>query len=174
MSFTLRILNNNDSAVLRTLRLQALADSPANFGADFGRESLQAASYFTDKINHPDNIGIFGAFDGTQLIAMMGLQRDSGLKRRHCAKLWGVFTAPAYRGQGISASLLQMLIRIARQQPGLLHVRLSVNARNTAAHQLYLRAGWTEYGREPDALSVNGEMQEEILMTLKLVGDHSR
>ncbi|MBR7778489.1 GNAT family N-acetyltransferase [Undibacterium rugosum] len=169
MSFTLRILNISDSAALRALRLQALADSPANFG----RESLQATSYFTEKINHPDNIGIFGAFDGTQLIAMMGLQRDSGLKRRHCAKLWGVFTSPNYRAQGISASLLQLLISVAGQQPGLLHVRLSVNARNTAAHQLYLRAGWSEYGRESDALSVNGEMQEEILMTLKLVDNHS-
>ena len=49
-------------------------------------------------------------------------------------------------------------------------VQLSVTANNAAARQLYASLGFEEYGLEREALCVNGELYDEVLMALALPG----
>jgi len=53
---------------------------------------------------------------------------------------------------------------------GIRQVQLSVTANNTAATALYASLGFVEYGREREALCVNGALYDETLMALALAG----
>ena len=63
---------------------------------------------------------------------------------------------------------MQAAIAHAECMRGIRQVQLSVTANNLAATALYLSLGFTEYGREREALCVNGELYDEALMALPL------
>jgi RimJ/RimL family protein N-acetyltransferase len=58
----------------------------------------------------------------------------------------------------------------AQTMRGIRQVQLSVTTNNTAASTLYASLGFAEYGREREALCVNGELYDETLMALALTG----
>jgi ribosomal protein S18 acetylase RimI-like enzyme len=113
---------------------------------------------------------MFGAFCGGVLAGMVGVGRQRKLKMRHKAHIWSMYVAPAQRGQGLARQLMQAAIAHAWGMRGIRQVQLSVTANNQAATALYLSLGFAEYGREREALCVNGELYDEALMALPLAG----
>ncbi len=112
--------------------------------------------------------GVLGAFAGGQLVGMLGIRRQDGLKTLHRMALWGVYVEPASRGQGIAQALLAQAVAFARQVPGAVQIHLSVNAANGTAIRLYEQAGFKGYGTEPAALLVDGVLHDELLMQHQL------
>ncbi|KAA9333144.1 GNAT family N-acetyltransferase [Hymenobacter busanensis] len=149
---TYRELTPADAAAFRTLRLQALHASPEAFGSTLEEELTSVDRRFAQQFSGPGRC-ITGAFDGEQLIGMMGFVRETRHKTQHRGSIWGVFVAPEYRGLGIGTGLFQHLLHRLDALDGLEQIELVVSEQSPAARRLYERAGFVEFGRLPGAFS---------------------
>lgn len=165
-----RRLVPSDAAPLRQLRLDALVETPESFGSSYEEEHTLTLEDIREWIQPSDDSAMFGAFCGEVLAGIVGVGRQRRLKMRHKAHIWSMYVAPAQRGQGLARQLMQAAIDHAAGMRGIRQVQLSVTADNQAATSLYLSLGFTEYGRELEALCVNGKYYDEALMTLPLEG----
>lgn len=108
---------------------------------------------------------VFAAGDGGALLGMAGFVRLEG-KENHKGLLWGMYVRETARGSGAADALVAAVIGHAREQVEVL--LLAVGVHNEAAHRLYSRHGFVEYGREPRALKAGDVYYDEILMRLEL------
>ncbi|HLW75437.1 MAG TPA: GNAT family N-acetyltransferase, partial [Bryobacteraceae bacterium] len=99
---TIRSLIAADLEIFRTLRREALADSPRAFAesvSDHDSTTPEVSSSRFAALN--DNNFIVGAFDDSgKLIGSVGLARLTQEKTRHKAIVWGVYLKPQFRGSG--------------------------------------------------------------------------
>ncbi|BCL77343.1 N-acetyltransferase [Jeongeupia sp. HS-3] len=168
MTTTIRRLIPTDAPRYQALRLSALRDAPSAFGSSYEAEKDHPIATIEARLAPAPDRGLFGAFDGDELVGTAGLGRESMLKLRHKAILWGMYVAPGYRQRGLAGALIDETIALAKSVNDLRQINLSVNAGNTAALRLYESAGFRCYGHEPNALLVDGELHDEILMRLAL------
>ncbi|GHD69150.1 GNAT family N-acetyltransferase [Jeongeupia chitinilytica] len=168
MTTTIRRLIPADAPRYQALRLAALRDTPSAFGSSYEAEKDTPVATIEARLAPAPDRGLFGAFDGDVLVGTAGLARESMTKLRHKAILWGMYVAPGYRQRGLAGALVHEAVALAKSVDDLRQINLSVNAGNTAALRLYEAAGFRRYGHEPDALLVDGEFHDEILMRLAL------
>ena len=161
---TIRPLTAADAPAYRTLRLSALADTPAAFGASHGQEAAEPLDWFAARITPRPPSRVFGAFDGDILIGMAGFLANYGEKKRHIGLLWGVYLAPTGRGRGIAAALVGAVIAHAREHVLVLHADVGVD--NQPARRLYERLGFRCYGIQTKALCVDSIFHDEALLAL--------
>jgi RimJ/RimL family protein N-acetyltransferase len=157
-----------------TLRLRAIREHPDMFGASLEenerRSPAEVERTFHERSTAGDNC-LFAVFAPSgEPVATLGVVRYAGPKERHRAMIWGVYTAPEARGQGLSSRLLEAAIAHCRSLPGLLQIHLAVSSHNHGAIRVYERAGFLHYGREPRALLLPDRSVDEDLMVLFLDG----
>lgn len=157
-----------DAPALRQLRLDALVETPESFGSSYEEEHTLTLEDIRGWIVPEDDSAMFGVFDGPALAGIVGVSRQPKLKMRHKAQIWSVYVAPVQRGRGLAKLLLHAAIAHAGSMRGIRQVQLSVTSNNAAAAALYVSLGFAEYGREREALCVNGELYDETLMALTL------
>lgn len=169
-SIVVRKLTAEDAPAFQVLRLTALEACPTAFGASVEDERALEVSAVARRIAPAEhgNAGGVGAFDGAELAGMACVFRASGRKETHKAYLVSVYVAPAWRALGVSSRLVTAAIAMARAMPGVRRINLTVNVANAPALALYRRLGFVVYGEEPEGLCVNGEYQNEYLMSLAL------
>lgn len=169
----LRRLLPADLPALRRLRLQALHEAPAAFSATPAGEAALSDAQWLARLDGPLGDAVWGLWDGQAqdteqvLAGMAGLWCPASAKLAHKAEVYGVYVAPALRGRGGAHALLQALIAHARSN-GLHALVLGVNAGHAAACAFYQRLGFVPYGREAQALRVDGEWHDELRMRLAL------
>jgi RimJ/RimL family protein N-acetyltransferase len=160
----------SDTAAYRDLRLEALRTHPEAFGADY-EESL-ARPIERWQQNTRDGAGTdlgitYVAEAAGALVGMTGIYRDSGLKMRHCANIWGVYVQPQWRGMHIVDQLIVSCIAWARAHE-VRQAKLAVVTTNAAAIRCYVRCGFSVYGVEPEVIYHNGVYYDELLMLHQL------
>ena len=118
----------------------------------------------TDSANAIEIIAVVdGVVAGTAGIDALGM-RD---KIRHRA-VFGIALVKEFWGLGIGKYLTEACIECACEA-GYLQLELEVVAENERAVEMYKRAGFIEYGRNPKAFRLRtGEYQELIDMRLEL------
>lgn len=166
----IRRLDPADAEAFHAFRLAALLEAPTAFGSSYEEERLFPRSVIEARLASKPDRGPFGAFEHSALVGLVALGRENQQKLAHKALIWGLYVAPQARGRGIGHALLQQAIALARSVKGIRQVNLSVNASNIAAIRLYESAGFRPYGREPGAMLVDGELHDELHMTLPLTG----
>lgn len=154
-----------EAPAFRALRLEALRDHPADFGSDFGEESVLPLSHFVGQLADSHVVGAF--LDG-QLVGIIGLEFLRKPKERHRVFLWGVYVRPEGRGRGVAAPLLDAALAVAFTRGTQVH--LGVRVGNTVAERLYLSRGFRRYGVEPNAGQIDGTPHDDALMVLLLSG----
>lgn len=160
-----RELGPADIPAVQALRREVLTTAPWAFTASpeddvvLSRESLEQSL--------PTSIA-FGAFLREELVGMVGVYRETKLKYRHRAQIWGMYVTPSARRGGVGAALLGAALERCRSWEGVTQVRLCVSAKADAAKRLYERYGFEEWGREPEALLVDGELLDDIHMIKRL------
>ena len=168
MPVQIRLLTESDAPALRELRLAALAQAPRAFGSSLEEEQEWNLDQYRRWTEPDSRRALFGALVDDRLVGMAGLARHDKRKTRHKAYLWGVYVDPAQRGLGLGQQLLSAALVRATVMPGVSQIQLTVAADNARAIALYARLGFQEYGREPEALCVAGEMVDEVLMSRRI------
>ena len=167
--YHIRRLQPEDAPAFRQLRLAALRDTPSAFTTSLSTEESMPAVQQLQRIAGASCNAIWGAFDSSeQLLGSAALLHQTMDKVRHKATIYAVYVAPDARGAGLSRQLVEAVIAHARAQPELTILQLSVTGSNAQAHQLYLRLGFIEYGREPHAIVTSQGHHDQILMWMPL------
>lgn len=161
---SIRRLTPLDAAAVRTLRLSALLESPTAFGKSYDEEAAEPNAETEKRLQANANTIRLGAFVKDELIGTVGIQREPMMKMAHKAGLWGMYVAPAHRGQGIGRSLVVEALALSKTFSGVRQVTLYVNAINIGAIALYQSLGFVTYGVEPCGMCVDGVFYDEHLM----------
>ena len=167
----LRQLSPDDLPAYRQLRLFSIVDSPASIAASYEEEAAVPLEQMAQRLLPTPQQAVFGAFDGTALVALAGFRRERSAKLRHRGDIWGVYVAPAARGTGLSRALMAALLAHVRTLAGVVLVKLSVRADNDAARALYRRLGFELTGVDTRSLCVDGVYHDEERMQLALDTD---
>jgi ribosomal protein S18 acetylase RimI-like enzyme len=159
----IRILEQEDWRLWKSFRLDALKNSPENFGSSYEEESNWPDLDFKNGLAKSD---IFGLILGDLLVSCAGFYTLNSAKTKHRGVIWGMYTQPEYRGKGIASSLLQTIINHAKTYVTQLH--LTCVTRNYGALALYKKHKFKIYGTEPRALKIGNTFFDEHLMVLDL------
>jgi ribosomal protein S18 acetylase RimI-like enzyme len=169
------ILVPKDAVRFGRLRARMLAAAPWAFSADVGDGQALDEGLLAEMLAEQNHVtlAIEEASGGSrrapeaELVGTASITRSRQPKFAHRARLWGVYVDAAHRTQGLGRALLDGAVERARSW-GVDFVDLSVSANSPEAERLYRRAGFTAWGREPEATAWNGARYDEIHMTLGL------
>ena len=153
-----------DAAAFQALRLRGLQECPEAFASTYEEEVDTPLSEIERQLQPKTDSAIFGGFQGTELCALVGLQREGMAKLKHKSFIWGVYVAPEARTGGVGTQIMNYALRHAATVLGTRQVNLGVNTKNTAAVSLYKKLGFVEYGLERGYLLVGGVLQDEYQM----------
>ena len=158
----IRRLGLGDAPGFRALRLRALRDHPADFGADFVEEGGRNLGHFVGQLadNH-----VMGAWVGGALVGIVAIEFKSKAKERHRGFLWGVYVSPEGRGRGVAPALLDAALAVAFARVE--QVELGVRVGNERAEGLYGSRGFVRYGVEPGTYRVAGVSYDSALMVAR-------
>jgi GNAT superfamily N-acetyltransferase len=165
---SVRRLEPGDGPALFALRREALDAHPLAFGASPDDDRMRTLEGAAETLAPTDDRAIYGAFDDGRLAGMAGVVRESRIKSRHMAIVWGMYVAPAVRGRGTGRRLLDAVIAHARGWDGVVMVELSATEAAESALRLYAAAGFRPWGREPRSLCWEGRYVAQTFMTLDL------
>ena len=163
-SITVRPLVESDLPAYKALRDSMLGAHPDAFTSDAATEAQRAPESYRSRIGGPHFT--LGAFDGDELVGAISCERDERVKVRHIGHIVGMMVAPATRGRGVGAALVDACIVRARQAGGVEMLALSVTASNAAARRLYLSAGFRSYGLLEHAIKLGDAYLAKELMSL--------
>lgn len=163
-----RRLVPSDAPAYQALRLAALRDSASAFSSSYPEECETPLAIIGGHMA-PDSVRYrFGAFDGVELVGMAALGREAAIKVRHKAFIRGMYVDPSHRGKGVARQLMAAALACAGALSGVRQIVLAVTAGNESALALYESTGFTVYGREPDALLVDGVFYDDLQMMCRI------
>ena len=169
--WNIRPLRPGDAPALVSLRREALEVDPLAFAASTEDDRALSLDFVRTALADDQEQAVFGLFHGADLAGMVGVIRESKVKRRHKATIWGMYVAPGARSSGRGRALLTAAIEHARRWPGLDQVELSVSDTALNAKRLYETAGFRSWGREPRALHWKGRFVDDHHLVLELHAD---
>jgi len=154
--FFIRPLLPADALAYRALRLRALQAHPQAFTTSFEEAQRQPLEASERRLAAAPEHRFWGAAwrhaePGTQLVGMVGLEREARANTRHKATVVGLYVQAEHAGQGLARALMQALLAQA-QQDGIESLVLTVTQGNAAATALYESLGFKTFGVEPDAV----------------------
>ncbi len=148
----LRRLSPDDWAVLRDVRLRALADSPDAFGSTLGREQGLDEKEWRRRLVRP----VWVVEANGRPVAMAGAFSSEGM-----LMVWGMWTDPGHRRRGYARALLDALVGEAVADGRL--VSLHVNLANPGARAFYESYGFVGTG-ELEPLRPGSDQQIELML----------
>ena len=160
----IRALAPSDAAAFQAIRLRGLRECPEAFASSYEEEVDTPLGKIEDRLQPKTDAAVFGAFKGSELYALVGLQREGMVKLAHKSFIWGVYVAPEARGSGIGTKIMLHALHYAATVLSARQVNLGVNTKNFAAIALYKKLGFVEYGLERGYLVVGGVLQDEYQM----------
>jgi GNAT superfamily N-acetyltransferase len=148
---------------LRSLRLEALQDSPLSYGSTLEREVLRPDDEWRERAaagaGAEDEVAFAAVADGR----WVGMAR--GYLELPVAHLIAVYVTPDWRRLGIGHAVSQAVIAWARER-GASAIVLSVSDWNTGARSVYESIGFTPTGHQQslpwNQLVTESEMRMEL------------
>ncbi|HAJ45311.1 MAG TPA: GNAT family N-acetyltransferase, partial [Alphaproteobacteria bacterium] len=141
------------------LRLSGLKTHPEAFGASYEEEVDLPRERWERWL---DDAHVFGGFAEAVLAGCASLSARRPRKLSHIAELGAFYVTPESRGSGLASALMDACLRAAKSR--YLQIVLTVNSENAAAQKLYLRHGFTVYGRLSRSLRVDNDLYDEVFM----------
>jgi RimJ/RimL family protein N-acetyltransferase len=168
-NITIRALGPGDVDEFSRVRLESLILFPRSFWESPDEFRAKSRDMRIKSLEEPQTGDrfILGAFIHTALIGTVGLSRETGIKGRHRAMIWGMYVNPDHQGKGIGTKLLQAAIERAHTLADLEVLFLFVAPENLPAVTLYKSCGFQSYGVEPYSMKLEGTFYDEEMMYFK-------
>lgn len=166
----IRELGPDDADAFQALRLAALRECPSAFASSGEEERETPIAVVAERLIASTDRCVLGAWLGSDLVGMLGLQREQMRKLAHKAFIWGMYVAPHARQRGVGRQLVAHALSRAGSMTGVRQVNLGVNAANAEAIALYQAAGFTSFGVERGFMLLDGELHDEIHMVRNIEG----
>lgn len=163
----IRTLTGKDADAYAALRHEMLVEAPLAFASSPEDAAAQTLEQTRETLGRGPESVVFGAFE-PELVGAVGIYRDPHVKASHKAYVWGMYVRPAHRARGIAAGLLEAALAHATKLRGIDQVQLGVSSAAPEARRLYQRAGFEQWGAEPDALRHRGDSIVEYHLTRRL------
>ncbi|VVO37527.1 GNAT family N-acetyltransferase [Pseudomonas fluorescens] len=164
---TLQHLNPQHATRYRALMLEAYGLHPEAFTSSVAERATMPLAWWELRLSDPLDL-LLGAFEGDNLVGIVGLAFEPREKARHKATLFGLYVSAGSRQGGLGYQLVQTALAEARTHKGLKLIQLTVTAGNDAALALYQRCGFVQFGLEPLAVRVGVEYLDKIHMWREL------
>lgn len=164
---SIRRIRPDEGPALRTIRLQAIADSPIAFGSTLAETEGRPAEYWEGRARGAaagqDNI-LFVAEDAGTWVGLAGGYVDDE-RADASPDLISMWVHPAYRGRGIGRRLVEQVVLWAREREAP-RVVLWVTEGNDSAAGLYARCGFRDTGGRQPLPSHPGMVEREMELRL--------
>jgi ribosomal protein S18 acetylase RimI-like enzyme len=164
----IRRLMPADASVFQSLWLFALLESPAAFDASYGEEQALPLTAIAHRLSLQPDRGVFGAFDGEDLIGIVTLDRENLSKLAHKANVRNLYIGPQSRRRGVARALLLEALSLAESVRGIQQVNLAVHADARHAVRFFGSIGFVVFGRERGAVCTGGRPHDKLHMALHL------
>lgn len=156
MQFNVRRAVIGDEGVLRTLRLQALTDSPRAFSSSYEREVARTTEDWQRWMSPGVTFILEAGREPHGMVAGVRDKDDSSMV--HLMAMW---VHPDSRGTGAADQLVASIKNWA-EEVGAKKVRLDVVEGNRRARRCYERAGFRATGRF-GVVEKNGDIEVEMI-----------
>ena len=166
-----RRIRADEGAVLRVVRLGALAESPSAFGSTYATEAPRSDGEWDERARAgaagADRVTFF-AVDGTDVVGLVGGYRPTpDIVTVELVSMW---TSPAARRAGVGRALVAAVVDWA-VSTGAEAVGLWVTRGNEPAVALYRSAGFVATGEHQRVSKDTDTDADEDRMTLALAAD---
>jgi len=155
----------------RELRLRALKEDPEAFSSSYADGLNQPEELWRKRLTDAavgEHSWLLFARQDDKLVGMIGAFLED--PSTDTATVVSVYVPKEARRQGISARLMQEMLRLLSRAPGLRKAKLAVNETQLGAIQLYRRFGFVETGVEP-ATTGAGQAVQQLMMERELPGE---
>jgi GNAT superfamily N-acetyltransferase len=159
-----RQLKAADLAAYRALHRFGIEESPTGFIDVVETDDARPDAEIAAMLMRGEG---WGAFEGDRLVGKVVVGALPYPSLAPTFWLQAVYVHPDARGTGVSGRLIRAAIEHARAKGGS-RMALWVHGANTHARALYERIGFRESGRIPQGISVNGELVDDVLMSMAL------
>lgn len=158
MFFNIINLDADDWKLFRDIRLEALQEDPVVFGNSYQEEVVKTEDFWRKHINN-----MWFVVMNNQVVGMIGLLQDSGLKKNHRAQLISLWVKPAFRSQGIGKALVQHALMSAQKQE-IRKLYLYVTSTQQEVIKLYEALGFYTIGLLKEHTRVNDLYFDSYMM----------
>lgn len=167
---TVRALTEDEWEIYRTLRLEALQESPEAFVADHADEAEKPEDFWRTRMRR--SVRLVGEADGEYVgVASIGDATES--ESENGGQLFGLWVNPKWRGAGIAANLVSQGAKIAEEQ-GFAHLFYWVGSDNGRAVAFASSFGFRPTDeRRPMRVAGDSGPEEEIALVLALGEDRA-
>ena len=153
MSIEIVTASLNDVDRLRALRLAALKDTPAAFGAKYDDEVNKPISEWSDRLKN--TAWCFVVADGVD-IGLLAVDRSEKDRNSDCwLSSWWI--SEAFRGQGLAALMMDWVIKLSQENEWKI-IGLGVWPENLRARNAYKKLGFVETDKPLPSRSKPGQM----------------
>ena len=163
MDVRIRAIDGDEWRLWRSLRLQAVEESPDAFRSTLGQESAEADDWWKELIGraaaHPHGLLLVAEADGDAVGMLFGRLNEGG----DLLDVGSMWVEPEVRRNGIGRRLLATAVEWGAGA-GANQVELWVTRENTAALRLYEQAGFAPTG-EIEPLRHGSDLVVEKLVT---------
>lgn len=164
--FKLRVLAPENWAEYKSLRLNALKESPDSFGSTYEREAAFSDVEWIERLraNFEGMISLplVAEIDGDLVGLAWGVIHHSDEKLAHIYKMW---VSPEARGKGIAMSFLNEL-KIWALSNSCTSIELAVTTSNDAAVSLYKICGFKADGVKKQLRAGSELLTQQMVMVL--------
>ena len=168
---TVRALGEDEWEQYRSVRLNALEESPEAFVASVDEERAYEEDFWRNRMRRSQRL--LAEQEGAPVgVASVGQARHEGERdNEKVAELFGLWVAPAARGTGVATQLVQAGADAARQQ-GRSHLAYWVGADNGRAVAFASGFGFRPTdSRRPMRVKASDDDEDEVAMVLPLGED---
>ncbi len=163
----IRPLTPDDAEAFFAVRLRGLELHPEAYGtgADVWRKApIEQVAAMLESGADPAARMVFGAFDGEELIGVVGFRREGRVAIRHKGSIWGFFVDPRHRRRGVGGDLLRTALGHAASCEGMQYVRAVVTITDPTALHTFESVGFDRYGLERGALRVGNTSHDQAYL----------